>query len=361
MSGREIYDVMEQLNPTKQQEEQMYQNILSSSAGKEYIENRGRKKAGSNRRGIGHVSKLRYAAAVILFLVLAPTITYGAFHSHFLEKFFNNYKDAEMAQDEEWLAQYVREDMGEFSYGGYLFQLRGYLMNSKIGEGMLIINVKKEKETDYRLSVMPREDEKRYSYNLYDNSSAMDLSGDEEFKGQNLSKIIQFLPDTGNEIRQYCCEYRVTEDGSYEYRFTVYSNYQTVSNAIQQSGEKMISLNFYDGTGGQIGRIPLEQGNEITTYHWLSPSKQNNVVLTPFSIYATGVPGQMLSEGKVIVAYKDGREKEIEVMEVADYAAEHNRYRILKLDNIVNTTEVKSITVHTQDRDWYLDVENAQQ
>lgn len=44
MTGREIYDVMEQLNPTKQQEEQMYQNILSSSAGKEYIENRGRKK-----------------------------------------------------------------------------------------------------------------------------------------------------------------------------------------------------------------------------------------------------------------------------------------------------------------------------
>lgn len=313
MTGREIYDVMEQLNPTKQQEEQMYQNILSSSAGKEYIENRGRKKVDSNRRVMRHESKLRYAAAVILLLVLAATITYGAFHSSFLEKFFNNYKDAEMAQDEEWLAQYVRED------------------------------------------------EKRYSYNLYDNSSAMDLSGDEEFKGQNLSKIIQFLPDTGNEIRQYCCEYRVTEDGSYEYRFTVYSNYQTVSNAIQQSGEKMISLNFYDGTGGQIGRIPLEQGNEITTYHWLSPSKQNNVVLTPFSIYATGVPGQMLSEGKVIVAYKDGREKEIEVMEVADYAAEHNRYRILKLDNIVNTTEVKSITIHTQDRDWYLDVENAQQ
>ncbi|MBO4997397.1 MAG: hypothetical protein J6D02_05300 [Lachnospira sp.] len=260
MTGREIYDVMEQLNPTKQQEEQMYQNILSSSAGKEYIENRGRKKVDSNRRVMRHESKLRYAAAVILLLVLAPTITYGAFHSSFLEKFFNNYKDAEMAQDEEWLAQYVRED------------------------------------------------EKRYSYNLYDNSSAMDLSGDEEFKGQNLSKIIQFLPDTGNEIRQYCCEYRVTEDNSYEYRFTVYSNYQTVSNAIQQSGEKMISLNFYDGTGGQIGRIPLEQGNEITTYHWLSPSKQNDVVLTPFSIYATGVPRQMISEGKVIVAYKDGRE-----------------------------------------------------
>lgn len=260
-----------------------------------------------------HESKLRYAAAVILLLVLAPTITYGAFHSSFLEKFFNNYKDAEMAQDEEWLAQYVRED------------------------------------------------EKRYSYNLYDNSSAMDLSGDEEFKGQNLSKIIQFLPDTGNEIRQYCCEYRVTEDNSYEYRFTVYSNYQTVSNAIQQSGEKMISLNFYDGTGGQIGRIPLEQGNEITTYHWLSPSKQNDVVLTLFSIYAMGVPRQMISEGKVIVAYKDGREKEIEVMEVAECEAEHNRYRILKLDNIVNTTEVKSITIHNKDRDWYLDVENAQQ
>lgn len=313
MTGREIYDVMEQLNPTKQQEEQMYQNILSSSAGKEYIENRGRKKVDSNRRVMRHESKLRYAAAVILLLVLAPTITYGAFHSSFLEKFFNNYKDAEMAQDEEWLAQYVRED------------------------------------------------EKRYSYNLYDNSSAMDLSGDEEFKGQNLSKIIQFLPDTGNEIRQYCCEYRVTEDNSYEYRFTVYSNYQTVSNAIQQSGEKMISLNFYDGTGGQIGRIPLEQGNEITTYHWLSPSKQNDVVLTPFSIYAMGVPRQMISEGKVIVAYKDGREKEIEVMEVAECEAEHNRYRILKLDNIVNTTEVKSITIHNKDRDWYLDVENAQQ
>lgn len=313
MTGREIYDVMEQLNPTKQQEEQMYQNILSSSAGKEYIENRGRKKVDSNRRVMRHESKLRYAAAVILLLVLAATITYGAFHSSFLEKFFNNYKDAEMAQDEEWLAQYVRED------------------------------------------------EKRYSYNLYDNSSAMDLSGDEEFKGQNLSKIIQFLPDTGNEIRQYCCEYRVTEDNSYEYRFTVYSNYQTVSNAIQQSGEKMISLNFYDGTGGQIGRIPLEQGNEITTYHWLSPSKQNDVVLTPFSIYATGVPRQMISEGKVIVAYKDGREKEIEVMEVAECEAEHNRYRILKLDNIVNTTEVKSITIHNKDRDWYLDVENAQQ
>ena len=303
MTGREIYDVMEQLNPTKQQEEQMYQNILSSSAGKEYIENRGRKKVDSNRRVMRHESKLRYAAAVILLLVLAATITYGAFHSSFLEKFFNNYKDAEMAQDEEWLAQYVRED------------------------------------------------EKRYSYNLYDNSSAMDLSGDEEFKGQNLSKIIQFLPDTGNEIRQYCCEYRVTEDNSYEYRFTVYSNYQTVSNAIQQSGEKMISLNFYDGTGGQIGRIPLEQGNEITTYHWLSPSKQNDVVLTPFSIYATGVPRQMISEGKVIVAYKDGREKEIEVMEVAECEAEH----------IVNTTEVKSITIHNKDRDWYLDVENAQQ
>lgn len=313
MTGREIYDVMEQLNPTKQQEEQMYQNILSSSAGKEYIENRGRKKVDSNRRVMRHESKLRYAAAVILLLVLAATITYGAFHSSFLEKFFNNYKDAEMAQDEEWLAQYVRED------------------------------------------------EKRYSYNLYDNSSAMDLSGDEEFKGQNFSKIIQFLPDTGNEIRQYCCEYRVTEDNSYEYRFTVYSNYQTVSNAIQQSGEKMISLNFYDGTGGQIGRIPLEQGNEITTYHWLSPSKQNDVVLTPFSIYATGVPRQMISEGKVIVAYKDGREKEIEVMEVAECEAEHNRYRILKLDNIVNTTEVKSITIHNKDRDWYLDVENAQQ
>lgn len=363
MTGREIYEVMEQLNPTGQQEEQMYQNILSSGAEQEYSFNKKRNEA--KGRIISYGKGMRYAAAVILLLVLVPTITYAAFHSAFLEKFFDIHKDAKETQDEEWLAQYVKEDLAEFSYGGYLFQLRGYLMNSQIGEGMMVINVKKEKETDYRLRIMPEEDEKLYSY-YFGDSFSTDLSEDAEFKNQDLKKLIHFLPDEENEMRGYAYECRKTEDDNYEYRITLYSDYETIDKRMQQTAQSRkdsTSLNFYDGTGELVGKMPLNQGHEFSVCHWLSPSGQNNVVLTPFTIYATGVPGQLLveEESKVIVTYQDGRKKEVEFSEISGRTANYNSYKTLKLNNVVNTTEVKKITIHSKDRDWDLDVEDAQQ
>lgn len=362
MTGREIYDVMEQLNPTKQQEEQMYQNILSSSAGKEYIENRGRKKVDSNRRVMRHESKLRYAAAVILLLVLAPTITYGAFHSAFLEKFFDINQEGKNTQDEEWLNQYVKKELATFSYGGYLFRLRGYLMNSQIGEGMLIIDAERKKKTDYRLWLMPDKDEKLSETNSF---SSLDLSEDKDFTIEDFSKLIQFRPDGGSEAGEYDYQCWKTGSDSYEYRITFYSDYETVTENMQQpeqDRERPISLNFYDGRGELIGKMPLNEGNEFTVYHWLSPSGQNNVVLTPFVLYATGVPGQLMGqESKVIVTYRDGRKKGVEVLPLTgSYGGTYGKTVTCKLNNVVNTSEVESITIHTKDRDWYLDVENAQ-
>lgn len=361
MTGKEICEVMEQLNPTKQQEEQMYQNILSSYNEQEYHSNRKEKKTGTKGKTIGYGRGMRYAAACLLLLVLLPTITYAAFHSVFLEKFFDTPNASSETQDEEWLAQYIIEEPEKFSYGGYLFYLQGYLINSQIGEGMLLVNVKKEKETDYCLWEVPEGNEKASALYMGASSESVDLSGDKEFKNRNLSKIIQFLPDAGN-TRKY--EYRKTGEDSYEYKITFYSDYQTIAQCMQSthSPKQPINLNFYDGTGNPVGTLPLNQCDEFTAYHWLSPSGQNNVIITPFMIYASGVPGRLLTEeNQVIAEYQDGRKKELSASITTGYNEEHNTYKTLGLDDVVNTNELKAITIHTEERDWCLDVDNAQQ
>lgn len=364
MTGREIYDVMEQLNPTKQQEDKMYQTILSFSAMQKDIKSKGQKKEEINRNATQYGKRLRYAAAIILLLVFLPASTYAAFHSGFLQKFFDNDKVERITQDEEWLAQYVKENMGEFSYGGYLFRLRGYLMNSEIGEGMLLVTAKKERDTDYRLREMPEGEDAIF---LYDDSLSMNLSEDEAFKNEDITKIIQLLPDGGEGMVRYGYECRKTGADSYEYRITLYSNYEMMDERIQQrthNRTKPAYLNFYDGTGAMLGNIPLHQSDKFMVYHWLSPSGQNNVVFTPFAIYATGVPGQLLGMGdsKVIVTYRDGRTRQIEVIPlVSEYNSEtYGKTATFQLKNIVNVTELESIIIHTKDREWSLDVENAQ-
>lgn len=314
MIESKLINSFEVLNPTQEQEQEMYQNIMKE------VEANG--DTGNHFKSINAKQHRKKVAAILLFVVvLVPSGVYAMYQSDFLNGFFRfrddfvmwdevSKKDVEAVlsrreQAEDYLLSYMVEDGRSISYGGYEFTLSRYIVNNQYREAMIQIDVKKNSDTVYEVVYLPRNEkdsetglEGSFGY-TEDGVTKYDLSP-VFYENKNLSEMLQMVIMQEDDL-DAILRAKWVADNHWQF-FYIVSDLDYYG--TEEPNSKPFTFALLDGNGEVKEEIVLNDTPDYDCLCYESEDGKDHVLISPYFIKATS-PTKDIEGASVEVCYEN--------------------------------------------------------